>query len=654
MLVLAACHGKAAGPSLPSARHEIGAHGDFYRLPFPSDARMSGGKIDVSDFPNPAGNLLVAQTVTLAGQLEGFSTTSGIFFQLSGPIDVSRVDFASSVLDGSPIALIGADESAPDFLKRYPLAARFLADGGPYGGTNLLAILPLQGVPLLPRTRYALVIKDTLLSPSPETAALLAGKKPAGMSDDAYQSYGKAIAALQKGGLGNIGALTVFTTQDPIARLATVTAAMIAKPPAPAPFKKNEQFEGFCVYESTIDMPVYQGGEPPFDKTGGGWQFDASGKPLVQRQEKANFVVTIPRAAMPSAGYPIVVFSRTGGGGERPLVDRGVQAMTGGAAITPGTGPAAYFARAGFAGSEIDGPHGGLRNITHADEQFLVFNFSNPTALRDNIRQSAAEIALQAHVLESVTIDVSGCAGASAPQNLAKLDVGMMAIMGHSMGSSIVPLSAAVEPRFRAVLLSGAGSSFIENLIYKQKPLPVIGFAKILLGVPGGDYQLSEYDPVLSLLQWAGEAADVPPYADRLMRQQKTQAPPHVLMMQGIVDHYQMPPIANATSLSFGLDLGGAALDEASPALGAYPHLGAELALIDRHAIALPASQNLTIGGKKITAVVTQHAEDGVEDGHEVVFQTEGPKHAYICFLKGLQSGIPRVPSPGKSADPCP
>ncbi len=277
MLVLAACHGKAAGPSLPSARHEIGAHGDFYRLPFPSDARMSGGKIDVSDFPNPAGNLLVAQTVTLAGQLEGFSTTSGIFFQLSGPIDVSRVDFASSVLDGSPIALIGADESAPDFLKRYPLAARFLADGGPYGGTNLLAILPLQGVPLLPRTRYALVIKDTLLSPSPETAALLAGKKPAGMSDDAYQSYGKAIAALQKGGLGNIGALTVFTTQDPIARLATVTAAMIAKPPAPAPFKKNEQFEGFCVYESTIDMPVYQGGEPPFDKTGGDGGLLASG-----------------------------------------------------------------------------------------------------------------------------------------------------------------------------------------------------------------------------------------------------------------------------------------------------------------------------------------------------------------------------------------
>jgi hypothetical protein len=36
----------------------------------------------------------------------------------------------------------------------------------------------------------------------------------------------------------------------------------------------------------------------------------------------------------------------------------------GGAAVTPGTGPALYFAREGFAGLEVDGPLGGLRNTT--------------------------------------------------------------------------------------------------------------------------------------------------------------------------------------------------------------------------------------------------------------------------------------------------
>src|SRR4029077_20554202 len=114
---------------------------------------------------------------------------------------------------------------------------------------------------------------------------------------------------------------------------------------------------------------------------------------------------------MPTAGYPIVVFSRTGGGGERPLADRGGQGMTGGAALVPGTGPALTFAAAGFAGSSIDGPHGGLRNVTHDDEQFLMFNVNNPVAMRDNVRQSAAELVLQAHLLEDVRIDASDCPG---------------------------------------------------------------------------------------------------------------------------------------------------------------------------------------------------------------------------------------------------
>ena len=57
--------------------------------------------------------------------------------------------------------------------------------------------------------------------------------------------------------------------------------------------------------------------------------------------------------------------------------------------------------------------------------------------------------------------------------------------------------------------------------------------------------------------------------------------------------------------------------------------------------------------GAKVTAVLTQHAEDGIEDGHEVVFQTEAPKHEYRCFLEGLKTGAPIVPGPGGALDPC-
>ena len=57
----------------------------------------------------------------------------------------------------------------------------------------------------------------------------------------------------------------------------------------------------------------------------------------------------------------------------------------------------------------VDGPHGGLRNVTGGDEQFLMFNLTNMAALRDNIRQSAVELVLLAHVLQTLTLDASGC-----------------------------------------------------------------------------------------------------------------------------------------------------------------------------------------------------------------------------------------------------
>jgi hypothetical protein len=649
--------GCGGGPAdtRPAAMSDFRDGEEFFRLPFPSDARASGETADMSRFPNAGASALVTQVVARAAEERGFGTTSGIFFRLTGAIASEVVDFAASLSNGAPIVLVSVDEKASDYLRRYPVRARFLADGGRYGAPNLLAVLPLQGVPLLPKTRYAVVVRDTLLARSPEIETILRGERPAGMSPTVFERYRNAIASLAKAGLGDIASLTVFTTGDPVGTLATVTQSMITAPrPKPnAAFKRNEQFDGYCVYETTIDMPVFQAGEPPFSKSGGGWKLDATGKPVLQRNEAANFVVTIPRQAMPAKGYPIVVFSRTGGGGERPLVDRGVRATAGGAAIAKGTGPAHYFSQAGFAGSSIDGPHGGLRNVTHADEQFLVFNFNNPTALRDNVRQSAAELALQAHILEEVTIDVSDCPGTTAPDNQARLDVTTMAIMGHSMGASIAPLAAAVEPRFRAVLLSGAGSSFIENLIHKQKPLPVLPLATVLLGLAGSDYRLTEHDPLLSILQWVGEAADVAPYADLLARRSSPRAPPHVLMMQGVVDHYQMPPIANATSLAFGLDLGGDALDEKSPALVDYLHAARALELVGRKRIALPASNNVSVVAATITAVLTQHPEDGVEDGHEVVFQTEGPKHEYVCFLKSFRAGAPRVPAHGKTTDAC-
>ncbi len=52
--------------------------------------------------------------------------------------------------------------------------------------------------------------------------------------------------------------------------------------------------------------------------------------------------------------------------------------------------------------------------------------------------------------------------------------------------------------------------------------------------------------------------------------------------------------------------------------------------------------------------MVVQHPGDAIEDGHEVVFQTEPPKHQYRCFLLSFAKGLPKVPPDDTADAPCP
>jgi hypothetical protein len=88
-------------------------------------------------------------------------------------------------------------------------------------------------------------------------------------------------------------------------------------------------------------------------------------------------------------------------------------------------------------------------------------------------------------------------------------------------------------------------------------------------------------------------------------------------MERGIVDHYILPPAANAMSVSLGLDLAGPELDNEVPDADQAPLLE-RFALSRRGAVGYPARANIE---NRTTAVVVQNAGDGIEDGHEVFFQ---------------------------------
>ncbi len=639
------------------------ARASFYDAPFPSDDLVKAdGTIAIAAFPNPSGVSLVDQAKALAGAAHGFSEAGAIYFTTTGAVKAGALpDLATSVTPRASVFLMGVQPGSPEYLHRVPVTVRFDADGGPFGAPDLLSLLPLQGQPLRPKTRYAAVVTTAIgVSPSDDMAAIAGGPGPRGISLAAAGEYRDALATLERAGTprGEVAGLAVFTTDDPAALVKVVLDDAVANHlPAPdQPFTQTDLFPEFCVYASTLPMPDYQAGAPPYDfaTSGGTWTFDASGKPLVQRTEEAGIVVTIPRQPMPPGGWPLAHFIRTGGGGSRPLVDRGPQAVNGGPALTPGTGPALWFARAGLAGASVDGPHENLRNLTNGNEDYVIFNVFNAPALRDNVRESGVEYALFAHVLSGLTLDVHDCPGTTSP---ARFDASRFALMGHSMGATIAPLSLAFEPLYEAVVLSGAGASWIENVMWKTQPMPVRGDIELFLGYTQQKRHLVEEDPVLTLFQWAEEPADSAVYARDVVAEPPAGiAPRHVLMEQGIVDHYIMPAIADGMSLSLGLDLAGTPLDASSPELQSdhSPTLESVLPYSGGTQLPLPVSGNRHAAGQVQTTVVAQHPSDGIEDGHEIVFQTDPPKREYRCFLQTWAAGqTPYVPVAGDPTAPC-
>lgn len=590
-LLLAACSepGDLTGDEPSPEGPTVVTDGEgFFGAPFPAEGRLS----DLDAFPNPDDVPVVDDVLaTLAADPDlGFPTTGAIWFPLTGPIDPTLLpDAAGSLLPDSPVRLVALDSG-----EAHPVDLYFEPDEQPFAPENLLTLLPVQGIPLRPDTEYAAVLTTSL------GLRRWTGEVPDGLD------------------MPNLAAVTTFRTGRPTAGLDRgVQAARDLGLPEISDLALLELHDDFCVFQRQVDMPVFQQGDPPYLTDGGGWHPDFE----LQRQAPSRVFLTIPRSPGP---WPVAVMVRTGGGGDRPLIDRGPRAEAGGEAVEPGTGPALHFARSGVAGVMVDGPHGGLRNPGGADEQFLMFNITNPEALRDNLRQSALELALVPELLDGLDADLSACAD-------GQLDTDRIALFGHSMGATIAPLVLAAEPRYDLVLLSGAGGGWIENVLHKQLPLEVRPLAESMLGYD--DRSLSRHDPFLAMLQWAGESADPPVYAAH------TDA--HVFMMQGIVDHYILPPIANATSLSFGLDRAGPELDATTAELDPYRTLAELQPLVGTGSVAAPVSGNRE--GR--TRIVVQYPEGPIEDGHEVVFQTDAPKAAYEHVLSTWADGSPEVPA---------
>jgi len=622
------------------------------------------------------------------------------------------------------------------------------SDGATAITCTILTALPVQGRPLRENTTYVAVVTTRVAKQGQFVKDLCAGKTPAGISNTAdagqepiAQQYRDAINQdlLQFGlSCGDVAAISLFNTSNPTQELNQVRQL------AHADYMKSEgacprsrfaltrdtapdgQASGprcpnapFCVYRGSVQLPDYQRGTPPYlpyIDWGGGWPQPpvpeagadppgcvdnlgsipepADPKSWTPTWRTARVIVTIPRAPPPTLadgttkGYPVVVLVRAGAGTTTdPLVDRG-PILGADCAETACRGPAEVLQSVGFAGITIDGPLVGISGSQPIEfnEDFGIFDFLNPQALVDNIRQSAVELTLIPDILSQLTIDPTGCDG--VPPGQVTLDTTHIAMFSHSMGSSISPLALAAEPRYGAAILSGSGGSLIENAMYKTQPLPITA-ASVLYGYSAQACMLRARDPQLSLLQWATEPADSQVYARRMLFDDDPPASAWVspnarsaLMIQGLVDHYILPPIADTMTLGEGLDLGvgpnscnDAPSCDLEPVYGdvaspEYPTLPKLLPLSGRGVQWLadagggntPWPASVDGGTHPLTGLVVQHRIDENRepgactsvDGHEVIYESTLARHQYACFLQDfLNDRAPQVRTQGGEFDPC-
>ncbi len=509
----------------------------FGSLPYPSDLYFDqGGPTDgdgtlINSGANWGLSPLVVgnpnYTATLErglDALDGFGVTSGCFFFFNGSIDVSSLPASPRVAPSASDSVFLMNLSDGSLV---PIALKANADTRI---PNTLTVIPLPGHPLDPQTQYACVVDGGLGgvtgggSPVVPSADFIAARTAASGNTDANDIYGTAAAYVAAHGgpvVADIAGMAVFTTQstlEALKKVQTVVLPALAVPTAdlsdtalvfkdgtandldalfgPTPHanlsivatgyfnsprfqtndpngnKFNEDFPNL----SNLGLPCSTACEPdderfvytsPMDKT-----------PVVQDAGvMIPFTVTIPAAAAPASGYPIVIDQHGLGGDRKTVADL-----------------ADSFAEGGFASIGIDAVAHGYRFLDpegtrvfsippdqannfggtavpdgFADALVLGYpigalstqlgffqGFSNVIGAGDNFRQTCADLMQLVRLIQSNSID--GALGVNIDEN-------NIFYIGHSLGGIMGSCLATFEPDIKAYVVNAPGGGLIAQLL---------------------------------------------------------------------------------------------------------------------------------------------------------------------------------------------
>lgn len=652
---------------------------DFFRLPFPLDARRTAAGIDLTGFPRPPADLDPAfgQVVErwldyIEADTAGFAVNSAVLFRASHGVEKA-----------SGIHYLNLTPGHPDYGKRLR-GYSFSAETGPasrnnYICSNWLSVETIDGYALDPGTTYGVLLTDEMkplgggsFEPDADFAAMLADASPAGASAAAaWQTFAPLRTFLTSPeNLGPDGpglsrerliAGAVFTTAPNRDIFASARDAARAAPLyvhdlhlcsaagegpcGAAPGLTEDEARArrcgppsaqFREIHGRVRLPVFQEGLPPYAELGG--RIDLKdGAPLQRSSVDACFSVTLPPGPAPAAGYPALIYAHGTGGSFRSAIAEGV---------------APRLAALGVATIALEGVlHGERRGDTDADGEVagldleqLAFNVFNPESARDTMIQGAID------QFSAVRLAEAWHDSALLPGEKIAFDPGALVFMGHSQGATAGALFLPFEPLVRAAVLSGGGANLVRAILAKEHPETEVGGDLLsprellqLAFQERPDRPLTSDHPMLVLLNTYANRSDVD-NTSRLLRRQPRDgvAPKHLLLYLGHVDGYTPLRAAGNLAIGAGTQIGGTSLFPGP----CDPYEGPEATACSWTTgewlteTALPASANL--GG--VTAVVRMLRAPAGADGHYVAFQAAELERIAAFLHSALTEPAPTVP----------
>ncbi|MEZ4366541.1 MAG: hypothetical protein R2939_09675 [Kofleriaceae bacterium] len=627
----------------------------FFDLPFPSDLRMTAdGHLDVAGFPNPRDLPVINDLLGAAARHRGATMAPIAYFRFTEqPPEYAATDLIPAAVE-SPVWLLDIDPDSPARGSLHAtVAVTMPADD--FAPASLVAVAARPGVVLLPNTTYAMVLTRefaTEAKPPAAFATLASGGTPAGARGAAAAA---AFAPLWDT-LPMIGrdpddvlVATVFTTGDVVAELherselvraaydATITGVQ-------AEAVSGGDRDGYCELTATLTIPIFQRGTAPYNRDGD-FEYEADGTPVVQRMLDVPLTITLPDGPMPVDGWPLTQYFHGSGGTSDQVANAGPTPSVG-AEPTPSLGPSHTLARIGVAAAGAALPVNPQRVPGASDIEYI--NVSNLAAFPFTFQEGVLEQRLMLDAMLALEIDASvapTCADLAAGTH--RFDASKLVGMGQSMGGMYTNLIGAVEPRFGALVPTGAGGFWNTMILITEVLDDPKGLLSALFGAPLEHLHFAY--PPLALLEMGWEIAEPGVFAPRLARRPLPGLPVRQLYVPvGQDDRYFPEPVLDAMALAYGNQQAGDVV---------WPEMQQAMAIEGFDGLAsYPVANNRTGGdGTAYTGVVVQYPEDGIIDGHQVYRQYEEVKHQYSCFLTSyFDTGVATVPAPASLDTPCP